>query len=141
MKRPEILQVWLWPTGDQDVKVFFPIRICDKFFSPIQCVFVVGTLVRPDSRRFFFRFVRKPPYREKTVAERLQDTLNHATAEKTKYAAGYALNIAIGLQVVLGSLTTALSVVTLGKQVCVVLEVDDLNREGSTNWLGWSETS
>lgn len=34
---------------------------------------------------------------------------------------GYALNIAIGLQVIIGSLTTGLSVVTEGKQVCCAL--------------------
>lgn len=67
-------------------------------------------------------FLLKPSLREKTVAERLEPTLLNAIAEKTKYASkarltGYALNIAIGLQVLLGSLTTALSVVTKGSQV------------------------
>jgi len=56
------------------------------------------------------------------VGERLEPTLLNAIAEKTKYATkarltGYALNAAIGLQVILGSLTTALSVVTKGSQV------------------------
>lgn len=45
-----------------------------------------------------------------------------AMAERDKYAwkakmTGYALNIAIGLQVLLGALTTGLSVVTTGHQV------------------------
>jgi len=49
-----------------------------------------------------------------TVGERLQPTLDVAIAEKNKYTrkakwTGLALNLAIGLQVLLGSLTTGLS--------------------------------
>ncbi|KAF8805343.1 hypothetical protein BYT27DRAFT_7224969 [Phlegmacium glaucopus] len=49
-----------------------------------------------------------------TVGERLQPTIDIAIVERERYAAkakwtGYALNIAIGLQVLLGSLTTGLS--------------------------------
>jgi hypothetical protein len=67
-------------------------------------------------------FLTKSLYREKPVEERLKDTLEVAGTEKAKYAkkaqlSGYALNIAIGLQVLFGSLTTALSVVTKGSQV------------------------
>ena len=59
------------------------------------------------------------PYREKTVAERLEPTLRHAIAEKNSYSTkarltGYALNIAIGLQILLGTLTTSLSVILRG---------------------------
>jgi len=51
-----------------------------------------------------------------TVKERLAPTLENAKKEKEKYArqaqlTGYALNAAIGLQVLLGSLTTGLSAV------------------------------
>jgi hypothetical protein len=59
-----------------------------------------------------------------TVGQRLQPTLDVAMAEKQKYETkarmtGYALNAAIGLQVLLGSLTTGLSAVsaTGGKSV------------------------
>ena len=49
-----------------------------------------------------------------TVGKRLQPTLDVAIIEKNKYTAkakwtGLVLNIAIGLQVLLGSLTTGLS--------------------------------
>ena len=60
---------------------------------------------------------------EHTVFERLQPTLTVAMAERDKYErkarmTGYALNAAIGLQVLLGSLTTGLSAVaTSGKSV------------------------
>lgn len=53
-------------------------------------------------------------FRPKTVGERLDPTLHNAYESKTKYAAkaritGFALNIAIGLQVLLGALTTGLA--------------------------------
>ncbi|KAG6885103.1 hypothetical protein C0993_005870 [Termitomyces sp. T159_Od127] len=52
--------------------------------------------------------------REKTVGERLEPILLTAIAERDKYTlkakmTGYALNIAIGLQVILGALTTGLA--------------------------------
>ncbi|KAG6839999.1 hypothetical protein H0H93_004852, partial [Arthromyces matolae] len=55
--------------------------------------------------------------REKTVGERLEPTLLTAISEKDKYVlkakmTGYALNIAIGLQVLLGALTTGLASVS-----------------------------
>ena len=60
----------------------------------------------------------------RTVAERLQPTLDHAIIEKDKSSAkarltGWTLNIAIGLQVLLGSLTTGLSALSVsgGKSV------------------------
>ncbi|PPQ93893.1 hypothetical protein CVT25_007806 [Psilocybe cyanescens] len=64
---------------------------------------------------------RDRPPRRKTTGERLDPTLLTAIAEKEKYAikarvAGFALNAAIGMQVVLGALTTGLSVVTTGHQ-------------------------
>jgi SMODS and SLOG-associating 2TM effector domain len=61
-----------------------------------------------------------------TVGERLQPTLDMAIIEKDKYAVkarmtGYALNTAIGLQVIIGSLITGLSAVTTGKHVGSIL--------------------
>lgn len=59
-----------------------------------------------------------------TVGERIQPTVDAAEHERAKYATkaswtGYALNVAIGLQVLLGSLTTGLSAVAVGKQASV----------------------
>ena len=63
------------------------------------------------------------PFRRLSVRERLQPTIDVAKAEKAKFEnkarmTGYALNTAIGLQVLLGSLTTGLSAVAAssGKQ-------------------------
>lgn len=58
-----------------------------------------------------------------SIQDRLSKTIESAASERNKYAArasatGLALNIAIGLQVLLGSLTTGLSAVaTRGKSV------------------------
>ena len=63
-----------------------------------------------------------------TVGERLQPTLDIAIIEKDKYSAkakwtGFTLNAAIGMQVLLGSLTTGLSAlaVTGGRSVNILL--------------------
>jgi len=61
------------------------------------------------------------PVPRRTVGERLQPTLDTAILEKEKYSAkakltGYAINAAIGLQVLLGSLITGLSAALSGKQ-------------------------
>ncbi|KAK0234696.1 hypothetical protein EDD85DRAFT_90657 [Armillaria nabsnona] len=69
----------------------------------------------------------KPP-RPKTVGERLGPTLTTARTAKKKYTSkarmtGYALNIAIGLQVLLGALTTALSAATSGKQTSIAISI------------------
>ncbi|KAG9312534.1 hypothetical protein JVU11DRAFT_6929 [Chiua virens] len=62
---------------------------------------------------------------KRTVGERLQPTIDNAVIERDKYArtalwTGYAINIAIGLQVLLGALTTGLSAaVTTAKQAQV----------------------
>ncbi|KAJ7673465.1 hypothetical protein B0H17DRAFT_1083090 [Mycena rosella] len=66
--------------------------------------------------------------RPKTLQERIWPTLETAIAERSKYElkarmTGYALNIAIGLQVVLGALTTGLSAVTTGRQTSVVTSI------------------
>ncbi|EGN97451.1 hypothetical protein SERLA73DRAFT_161484 [Serpula lacrymans var. lacrymans S7.3] len=57
----------------------------------------------------------------RTLHERIQPTLEVAVTERDKYAkkamwTGYALNAAIGLQVLLGALTTAISAATTGRQ-------------------------
>ncbi|KIM44109.1 hypothetical protein M413DRAFT_443156 [Hebeloma cylindrosporum] len=62
--------------------------------------------------------------RERTVGERLDPTLQTAILEKDKYAfkariTGYALNVAIGLQILLGTLTTGLAVVVSGHRAQV----------------------
>ncbi|KAH7886798.1 hypothetical protein F5I97DRAFT_1052657 [Phlebopus sp. FC_14] len=74
-------------------------------------------------------FVQAP----RTVGERLQPTIDAAQTEKNKYAqkgssspakwTGYALNIAIGLQVLLGAMTTGLSVVTTGRQTSIMTSI------------------
>ncbi|KAH0835621.1 hypothetical protein J3R83DRAFT_9369 [Lanmaoa asiatica] len=62
----------------------------------------------------------------RTVGERLQPTIDNAVIERDKYAqkalwTGYALNIAIGLQVLLGALTTGLAAaVTSGRQASLI---------------------
>ncbi|KAJ3927708.1 MAG: hypothetical protein NXY57DRAFT_859709, partial [Lentinula lateritia] len=68
-------------------------------------------------------------HRAKTVGERLLPTLENAEAERTNYAlrakmTGFALNVAIvGLQVLLGALTTAISAATSGKQTSIAVSV------------------
>ncbi|KAF5359180.1 hypothetical protein D9756_003602 [Leucocoprinus leucothites] len=63
--------------------------------------------------------------RKRTVAERLDPTIQNAERECAKYRAkakmsGWALNAAIGLQVLLGSITTGLSAVaTTGRSTAV----------------------
>jgi len=66
--------------------------------------------------------------RETTVGERLQPTVTFAEAERSKYASkakmtGLALNIAIGLQVVIGALITGLAAVTSGKQTSIMTSI------------------
>ncbi|KAH8115368.1 hypothetical protein DFH11DRAFT_1507860 [Phellopilus nigrolimitatus] len=68
------------------------------------------------------------PRGPKTVFERLSPTIKHAKDEEVKYTrkalmTGYALNIAIGLQVFLSALITALSAVTSGRRTQVMTSV------------------
>ncbi|KAF8881620.1 hypothetical protein BD779DRAFT_1675371 [Infundibulicybe gibba] len=65
---------------------------------------------------------------QRTIGDRLEPTLLTAIAEKDKYAfkakmTGYALNAAIGLQVLLGALTTGLSAVTTGRQTSIMTAI------------------
>ncbi|KAF9267212.1 hypothetical protein L218DRAFT_856485, partial [Marasmius fiardii PR-910] len=64
----------------------------------------------------------------KTVGERLDPTLNNANEAKLKYAAkakltGLALNVAIGLQVLLGALTTGISAATSGHNTSIGISI------------------
>ncbi|KAF5350884.1 hypothetical protein D9758_010486 [Tetrapyrgos nigripes] len=72
--------------------------------------------------------VPEKSYREKTYGDRLQPTVDTAEKERLKYEnkakmTGYALNAAIGLQVLLGALTTGLSVVTTGRQTSIMTAI------------------
>lgn len=63
-----------------------------------------------------------------SLGDRLELTLANAIAEKEKYAwkakvTAWALNVAIGLQVLLGSLTTGLSAVTSGRQTSIMTAI------------------
>ncbi|EGO20036.1 hypothetical protein SERLADRAFT_478659 [Serpula lacrymans var. lacrymans S7.9] len=64
----------------------------------------------------------------RTLEDRLEPTLRVAEAEKEKFAqkalwTGYALNVAIGLQVLLGALTTAIASATIGKQTSIATAI------------------
>ncbi|KAF5319418.1 hypothetical protein D9619_008638 [Psilocybe cf. subviscida] len=66
--------------------------------------------------------------RDRTVGDRLDPTLIKAQTARETFAfqaelTGYALNGAIGMQVVLGALTTGLSVVTTGKQTSIMTAI------------------
>ncbi|KAI9455704.1 hypothetical protein BJY52DRAFT_1279301 [Lactarius psammicola] len=66
--------------------------------------------------------------REKSVALRLKPTIDAATVERDKAAqkakwTGLALNIALGLQVLLGALTTALGAALSGKSTSVAISI------------------
>ncbi|KAH9170009.1 hypothetical protein EDB89DRAFT_2230957 [Lactarius sanguifluus] len=68
------------------------------------------------------------PIREKTVALRLKPTIDSATEERDKAAqkakwTGLALNIALGLQVLMGALTTALGAALSGKNTSVAISI------------------
>ncbi|GLB40751.1 hypothetical protein LshimejAT787_0806220 [Lyophyllum shimeji] len=85
--------------------------------------------VRPMSMIDHVVPVEEKPHPRRTVAERLEPTLATAIIERDKYAmkartTGIALNAAIGLQVLLGSLTTGLSAAaTTGRQAAVATTV------------------
>ncbi|KAG2069199.1 hypothetical protein BDR04DRAFT_722560 [Suillus decipiens] len=71
--------------------------------------------------------VNENPHR-KTIGKRLKPTVDDAKKERAQYArkaklAGYALNIAIGLQVFLGALTTGLAAALSGKQVSIATTI------------------
>ncbi|KAG1898490.1 uncharacterized protein F5891DRAFT_1237574, partial [Suillus fuscotomentosus] len=64
----------------------------------------------------------KPHVCRRNIEERLRPTILKAESERERYAnkakmTGWALNVAIGLQVLLGALTTGLAAALSGKQV------------------------
>jgi len=68
------------------------------------------------------------PHGPKTVADRLQPTIENAKIEEARnakkaQATGYALNIAIGLQVVISALITGLSAVTTGRHTSIMTSI------------------
>ncbi|KAA1470791.1 hypothetical protein DENSPDRAFT_752522, partial [Dentipellis sp. KUC8613] len=69
--------------------------------------------------------VQKP---QLSVGDRLQPTLDAAEKERARAAftarmTGYALNIAIGMQVLLGALTTGLGAALTGKSTSVAISI------------------
>ncbi|KAI0249459.1 hypothetical protein BJV78DRAFT_1227553 [Lactifluus subvellereus] len=71
---------------------------------------------------------RRIPNRERTVAQRLDPTITAAKAERNKAAyqakwTGLAINIAIGLQVFFGALTTAFGAALSGKSTSVAISI------------------
>ncbi|KAI0699503.1 hypothetical protein C8T65DRAFT_581065 [Cerioporus squamosus] len=65
---------------------------------------------------------------EKTVGERIEPTLAAAREERVKAEArakvhGWALNAAIGAQVILGALTTGVAAATTGRQTSIATSV------------------
>ncbi|KAI0808163.1 hypothetical protein C8Q74DRAFT_1231405 [Fomes fomentarius] len=65
---------------------------------------------------------------EKSVGERIQPTLDAANKELVRTEArakynGWALNVAIGAQVVLGALTTGVAAATTGKQTSIATSI------------------
>ncbi|KAG2041151.1 hypothetical protein BDR03DRAFT_1089440 [Suillus americanus] len=71
--------------------------------------------------------VEEKPHR-RTIGERLDPSILNAEREREQYATkakitGYALNIAIGLQVLLGALTTGVAAALSGKQVSIATTI------------------
>ncbi|KAG6840894.1 hypothetical protein C0991_003418, partial [Blastosporella zonata] len=84
---------------------------------------------RPGSRLDWIVPVEEKVIPKLSVGERLKPTLMRAHLERDKYAVkarmtGYALNAAIGLQVLLGSLTTGLAAATTtGRQAAIATTI------------------
>lgn len=71
--------------------------------------------------------IEEKPHR-RTIGERLAPTIANAEKERTQYASkaritGLALNIAIGMQVLLGALTTGISAATSGRQTSIGISI------------------
>ncbi|KAJ7086488.1 hypothetical protein B0H15DRAFT_844935 [Mycena belliarum] len=95
---------------------------------PRPSLFRHGTVARQSELDWIIPTVEPKPPRPRTLQERIHPTLEHAKLERTKYElkarmTGYALNIAIGLQVILGALTTGLSAVTTGRQTSIMTAI------------------
>ncbi|KAG1864995.1 hypothetical protein DFJ58DRAFT_771918 [Suillus subalutaceus] len=100
-----------------------------------------GNLMRGPSRRSVMGHTRsnasgigwivpevdEKPHR-RTIGERLDPTIANAVKERAQYASkarmtGLALNIAIGMQVILGALTTGISAATSGRQTSIGISI------------------
>lgn len=71
--------------------------------------------------------IEEKPHR-RTIGERLAPTIVNAERERAQYASkaritGLALNVAIGLQVLLGALTTGISAATSGRQTSIGISI------------------
>ncbi|KAG5636332.1 hypothetical protein H0H81_008383 [Sphagnurus paluster] len=69
-----------------------------------------------------------PGKTRQTVGQRLEPTLKTARAQRDKYASnakltGYTLNIAIGMQIMLGALTTGLSAATTSRRASLATAI------------------
>ncbi|KAK7018611.1 carbamoyl-phosphate synth [Favolaschia claudopus] len=67
-------------------------------------------------------------HRSRTIQERIEPTLEHAKSERIRCElkarlTGYALNIAIGLQVLFGALTTGVAAATTGRSTSIATSV------------------
>ncbi|KAF8131285.1 hypothetical protein K438DRAFT_1739857 [Mycena galopus ATCC 62051] len=96
--------------------------------SPLRSEYHGSGMHRPSELDWIIPLDPKREPRPKTLQERLDPTLTHAKLERQKYqlkarATGYALNIAIGLQVALGALTTGLAAVTSGRQTSIATSI------------------
>ncbi|KAG1751966.1 hypothetical protein EDD22DRAFT_242203 [Suillus occidentalis] len=71
--------------------------------------------------------IEEKPHR-RTIGERLAPTIVNAERERAQYASkaritGLALNVAIGMQVLLGALTTGISAATSGRQTSIGISI------------------
>ncbi|KAJ7262744.1 hypothetical protein B0H12DRAFT_1104260 [Mycena haematopus] len=83
---------------------------------------------RPSELDWIIPVEPKREPRQKTFQERIDPTLKHAKLEREKCElkarmTGYALNIAIGLQVLLGALTTGIAAATTGRQTSIATSI------------------
>ncbi|CAA7269490.1 unnamed protein product [Cyclocybe aegerita] len=102
--------------GEQPLPPLPPVRLMEPSIRRHRTVDTLPMMERKEEKQNGIGF---------TVGERLQPTIDVALAERDKYVSkakmtGYALNAAIGMQVLLGSLTTGLSAVaTAGRSAAV----------------------
>jgi hypothetical protein len=81
-----------------------------------------------DSATAWQLYEDKDPFRERSVGERLKPTIDAADIEHTKAMkqatlTGWAQNIALGLQIFIGALTTALGAALSGKKTSVAVSI------------------
>ncbi|KAF7361330.1 Carbamoyl-phosphate synth [Mycena sanguinolenta] len=83
---------------------------------------------RPSGLDWIIPVEPKREHREKTFQERIAPSLKHARLEREKCElkarmTGYALNVAIGLQVLFGALTTGIAAATTGRQASIATAI------------------